>query len=234
MADWITGVQYGPLCHHESVGLHCLPAQLMSLSRMSYAVVYICPLPVSIHIVSTRVTVSLDEHTRSALEELAGETGNSKSEIVREALKFYEANIGVASDGEQKDLWKYDKALTSQDHILLDRDFMHLFLTTLAENDSLDSFLDEARHVAAYHVPEYREDFNSITQFFDWLEFCGFLKHRRIDDNRTQLIFHNRYIKEVIAEFAVNVLEEMEYDVTIDRDGVTKVVLEIPAMTEKW
>lgn len=183
---------------------------------------------------STRVTVSLDEHTRAALEALVDETGNSKSEVVRDALKFYETNIGVASEGDQNDLWKYNKALASQDHVLLDRDFMHLFLSTLAEHGGLDGFLDEAAQVATYHVPEYREDFSSITELFDWLEFCGFLQHRRIDDERVQLIFHDRHIKAVMAEFTVNVLEGLDYDVTVDRDGVTKVVLEIPGMTEGW
>lgn len=183
---------------------------------------------------SSRVTVSLDEHTRSALEELVDETGNSKSEIVRDALNFYETNIGVASEGDQNDLWKYNKALTSQDHVLLDRDFMHLFLSTLAEHGALDHFLEEATQVATYHVPEYREDFNSVTELFDWLEFCGFLQYRRIDDERVQLIFHDRHIKAVMAEFTVSVLEGLGYDVTVDRDGVTKVVLEIPGMTEGW
>lgn len=183
---------------------------------------------------SSRVTVSLDEHTRSALEKLVDETGNSKSEIVRDALKFYETNIGVVSEGDQKDLWKYNKALASQDHVLLDRDFMHLFLSTLADHDALEDFLDEAAQVATYHVPEYHEEFSSIPELFDWLEFCGFLQYRRIDDERVQLIFHDRHIKEAMAAFTVNVLEGLGYDVTVDRDGVTKVVLEIPGMTEGW
>lgn len=183
---------------------------------------------------SNRVTVSLDEQTKAALELLVEETGNSQSEVVRDALTFYEANLGVASNGDQNELWKYNKALASQDHLLLDRDFMHLFLSTLAENDALQQFLEEAGQVATYHVPEYREDFSSVTEILDWLQFCGFLQYRRIGNDRVQLIFHDRHIKEVMSQFTANVLEGLGYDVTIVRDGVTKVALEVPGMTEGW
>lgn len=183
---------------------------------------------------STRVTVSLDDPAQAALETLVEETGASKSELVRKALMFYEANLEVATDGDQNDLWKYNKALASQDHVLLDRDFMHLFLTSLADHDAMEAFLEETPQVAAYHVPEYREDFDTVVDLLDWLEFCGFLQYRRIDDEAVQLIFHNRHIKEVMAEFTVNVLEGLGYEVTIARDGLTKVVLEIPGITEPW
>lgn len=183
---------------------------------------------------SGRVTVSMDERARSALDSLVEETGDSKSEVVRDALQFYEANRSIATDGDDKDLRKYNKALASQDHVLLDRDFMHLFLSTLADHDALEDFLAETPQVAAYHVPEYREDFDSIIDLLDWLEFCGFLQYRRIDDEAVQLIFHNRHIKEVMSRFTVNVIEGLDYEVTVSRDGITKVVLEIPEMTDRW
>lgn len=183
---------------------------------------------------SHRVTVSLDERTKTALDDLCETTGDSQSEAVRNALSFYRANIDVATDGDQNELWKYNKALASQDHVLLDRDFMHLFLSTLADHDALEDFLRDAVQVAAYHVPEYREDFSSIADLLDWLEFCGFLRYRRIDDERIQLIFPDRHIKAVMAEFTVNVVEGLGYEVAVARDGVTKVVLEIPDLEQGW
>lgn len=183
---------------------------------------------------SERITVSMDEKTKSVLTSLMDNVEGSQSETVRNALHFYEANIDVANEADQDDLWKYNKALASQDHVLLDRDFMHLFLTTLAKHDALEDFLEEAKQVAAYHVPEYEEDFDSIIDLFDWLEFCGFLQYLRIDDNSVQLIFYDRHIKKVMADFTVNVLRGLGYDVEFARDGVTKVVLEIPDMMNEW
>ncbi|MFB6195128.1 MAG: ribbon-helix-helix protein, CopG family [Haloplanus sp.] len=183
---------------------------------------------------SDRVTVSMDQRARSALDSLVDETGDNRSEVVRDALRFYHANRSIAASGDDNDLRKYNKALASQDHLLLDRDFMHLFLSTLAEHDALEDFLEETPQVAAYHVPEYREDFSSIVDLLDWLRFCGFLRYRQIDDEAVQLIFHNRHIKEVMSTFTVNVIEGLDYEVTVSRDGITKVVLEIPGLEDGW
>lgn len=182
---------------------------------------------------SYRITVSLDEQTKTVLDTLTEERDGSQSEIVRNAIAFYEANIDVATGNAQDELWKYNKALASKDHLLLDRDFMHLFMKTLAEHGALEDFLDEAEQVAAYHVPEYQEDFDSIEELLGWLEFCGFLHYRRIDADSVQLIFHDQHIKQVMSKFTVHVLDGMGYDVTVARDGVTKVVLEIPSMSEQ-
>lgn len=54
--------------------------------------------------VSDRVTVSLDEDARTALDNLVTRTGQGQSEFVRRALTFYAANFRTADSDLPFDL----------------------------------------------------------------------------------------------------------------------------------
>ena len=44
-----------------------------------------------------RITASLDEDARDALDDLTNRTGRGQSELVRKALRFYAANYRAAT-----------------------------------------------------------------------------------------------------------------------------------------
>lgn len=178
-----------------------------------------------------RITVSLDEETRAAFDRLGEETAANQSELVRRAIQFYEANLSVAEGDDADTLWRYSKALSGQDHVLLDRDFLHLFLRSVPAAE--EAFQDEVKRVAEYHVPEYDEEFDSVQELLEWLAFCGFLEFKRVGNERVQLIFHDEAVRDVMGTFVVAVLEGLGYDVEVARTGITKVVLVLPALADR-
>jgi len=180
---------------------------------------------------ANRITISLDKETLDALDRLGGRTSENQSELVRQAIQFYETNVEVAENNDADKLWRYSRALSGQDHVLLDRDFLHLFLRSIPTDD--ERFETDVEQIAAYHVPEYAEDFESAIELLEWLSFCGFLNYKRIDNNQVQLIFHNEDLKDVMGAFIVSVLDGLGYGPDVVKTGITKLVLEIPSLEPK-
>lgn len=171
-----------------------------------------------------RITISLDAESREALEELRDRTSANQSELVRHAIQFYEANLDVSENDDSDSLWRYSHALSAQGHVLLDRDFFHLFLRHVPDTDAFEADIEQ---IASYHVPEYDEEFSSPKELLQWLAFCGFLEFKQVGDKSVQLIFHNEDVKDVFGLFTVAAIEGIGHDVTIVRTGITKLVLDI-------
>jgi len=179
--------------------------------------------------VTERITISLDTDTKRALEQLHERTSANQSELVRHAIQFYEANLDVTENDDSDSLWRYSRALSAQDHVLLDRDFFHLFLRHVPNSEEFKSIIEQ---IASYHVPEYNEEFESPIDLLEWLSFCGFLEYKQVDDQSVQLIFHNEDVKDVMGPFTVTAIEGIGHDVTIARTGITKVVLDISGLDD--
>lgn len=171
-----------------------------------------------------RITISLDPESREALEGLRDRMSANQSEIVRHAIKFYKANLNVSENDDSDILWRYSHSLRAQDHVLLDRDFFHLFLQHVPDTDTFDADIEQ---IALYHVPEYNEEFDSPKELLEWLSFCGFLEFKEVDDQNIQLIFQSKDVKDVFGPFTVTAIEGIGHEVTVTRTGITKVVLEI-------
>lgn len=174
-----------------------------------------------------RITISLDGKSKQALSELRDRTSANQSELVRHAIQFYEANLDVSNNDDSESLWRYSHALSAQDHVLLDRDFFHLFLRHVPNSEDFEADVEQ---IASYHVPEYNEEFESPTELLEWLSFCGFLDYKQVDDQSVQLIFHNENVKDVMGPFTVTAIEGIGHDVTIVRTGITKVILNISGL----
>lgn len=171
-----------------------------------------------------RITISLDTESEQALEALRHQTSTNQSELVRHAIQFYEANIEVSEDDDADMLWRYSYALSAQDHVLLDRDFFHLFLRHVPDSDSFKSNIEQ---IASYHVPEYNEEFESPKKLLNWLAFCGFLEYKQLNDQTIQIIFHNKNTKNFMGPFTVTAIEGIGYDVSVASTGISKIVLDI-------
>lgn len=82
-----------------------------------------------------RVTVSLDEDAKGALDDLTERTGHGQSELFRRALTFYAANYRAATTDAGTKLGDYHKMLSGGEHVLLDVDFLHCFLDYVSDSD---------------------------------------------------------------------------------------------------
>jgi len=173
-----------------------------------------------------RVTVSLDEGSRSALEQLTERTEGSRSEVVRKAISFYAANFESASASNSDDLQTYYQMLRTGEHVLLDVDLLHAFLNHVDDDDGQHDpeFLETVDRVARYHTQEYGERFDSLGEVLDWLSFCGFLTVREMEEGSYQVVFPSESMRWFMMRFIRGSLDGLSFDVDIE-ESVSKVLL---------
>jgi predicted transcriptional regulator len=175
---------------------------------------------------SDRLTVSLDEDAREALENLTEKTGQARSELVRQALIFYAGNYQAAQAESSQRLEDYHKMLSGGEHVLLDIDFLHCFLDYVSdeEGDPDPEFLETADEVSDYHAREYVNEFASLDELLEWLSLCGFLSVRRTDDDRYHVVFPSEQIRWFMTRFIERSTADLPFDIEIE-EGLTKVMM---------
>lgn len=176
--------------------------------------------------VSDRVTVSLDEDARTALDNLVTRTGEGQSELVRRALTFYAANFRAADSDVNVDLEEYHKMLSSGEHVLLDVDFMHCLLdhAKTEEGEPDPEFLEAIDRVSQYHAREYEQRFTRLEELLDWLSVCGFLTVRRSEENTYHVVFPTEETKWFMTRFIRKSTANLPFDLEIE-EGVSKVLI---------
>lgn len=177
---------------------------------------------------SDRVTVSLTDESRRALEDLTERTGRGQSEVLRNALTFYAANFdaATASADEGVDLGRYYRMLSGGEHVLLDVDFLHAFLDYVEDDggDPDPEFLAVADRVADYHAREYEGQFDDAGDLLDWLSFCGFLTVRHESEDVHHVVFPSESIRWFMTRFVRRVAAGLPFDVEIE-EGVSKTLV---------
>lgn len=172
-----------------------------------------------------RLTVSLDDEARGALNKLVEETDRSQSEIVRRALAFYAANYEAADTDSSETLEEYYKMLAGGEHVLLDIDFLHCFLEHVQEDgEPKAEFVEDTDRVSDYHAQEYQDRFNSLDQLLEWLSLCGFLTVRRTTENTYHIVFPSADVRWFMTRFIKRSTATLPFDVELE-EGVAKVLL---------
>lgn len=173
-----------------------------------------------------RLTVSLDEQSREALDELVELTGEGQSETVRRAIHFYATNFQVANSETDVDLVQYHRMLSGGEHVLLDIDFLHGLLDNveLENGEPSPEFQEVIDQVAEFHADEYRTRFTSLADILDWLSFCGFLTARKADDDTYHVVFPTEKVKWFMTRFIQRSTEKLEFEVEVS-EGVSKVLI---------
>ncbi len=172
-----------------------------------------------------RVTVSLDEDSKTALETLSAETNKGQSEVIRRALAFYAANFEVATGRPSHNLEQYYQMLSSGEHVLLDVDFLHAFLEHACDRDGPDqAFVEATDRVSDYHAREYADRFDGLGELLEWLAFCGFLAVRHQDDGVYHVVFPSEPIRWFMSRFIERSTVDLPVDVEIE-PGVSKAII---------
>lgn len=172
-----------------------------------------------------RVTVSLDDDARAALDTLITRTGKGQSELVRRALAFYAANFEAATADASANLEEYHGMLAGGEHVLLDVDFLHCFLDHVETDSGPDpEFLACADRVSDYHASEYRNRFSDLGELLDWLSFCGFLTVRETRERTYHVVFPAESVKWFMLRFVERSVADLDFELDID-EGVSKVLL---------
>jgi len=175
--------------------------------------------------IKDRITVSLDEDAKEALEQLVSQTGKGNSELVRQAISFYAANRQVASSDVSLDLEEYHEMLASGEHALLDIDFLHTLLKYSPDDgERAEAFTRDLDRVAEYHAAEYAERFGSLEEVLDWLSVCGFLTVRESTENTYHVVFPTEDVKWFMLRFLRKSTAQLPFELEIEQ-GVSKVLL---------
>lgn len=174
--------------------------------------------------VKDRITVSLDEDAKAALQGLVDRTEKGNSELVRQAISFYAANQQVASADVSLDLEEYHEMLASGEHALLDIDFLHTLLKySPDEGERSEAFVRDLDRVAEYHAAEYAERFDTLAEVLDWLSVCGFLTVRESTANTYHVVFPTEDVKWFMLRFLRQSTTELPFELEIEQ-GVSKVL----------
>ncbi len=174
---------------------------------------------------SDRVTVSLDEDTKSTLESLTDQTEQSRSKLIREAIAFYGANFDSANASDSDHLQTYYEMLSTGEHVLLDIDLLHALLSQVDGSEDRDNeFLDMVDQVAQYHAQEYAERFNSLEDVLDWLSLCGFLTVRRAEGGSFHVVFPSESLRWFMIRFIRGSVADFPFEIMVE-ESVSKVLI---------
>lgn len=173
-----------------------------------------------------RLTVSLDEPSREALDEVVAQTGEGQSETVRRAILFYAANFQVANSETKVDLEQYYQMLAGGEHVLLDVDFLHGLLehVEIEKGEPSPEFQELIDRVADFHAEEYQSRFESLSDILDWLSFCGFLTARKAEGDTYHVVFPTEQVKWFMTRFIQRSTEKLDFEVEVS-EGVSKVLI---------
>lgn len=172
-----------------------------------------------------RVTVSLDEDSRAALDALLEETGEGQSSVIRRALTFYAANVEAAETDVSADLQQYHRLLSTGEHVLLDVDFLHCFLDYVYRDGDPDpEFVAAADRVGEYHATEYAERFADLGDVLEWLSLCGFLTVREVEGDTYHVVFPSEPTKEFMLRFIERSTADLPFEIEIE-EGLAKALL---------
>lgn len=176
-----------------------------------------------------RLTINLDSETSERLEELVANKGESKSQIVRDALSHYHRLQEEWSQINEDQLLWYVRLLSSKEHRILDVDHID---TLLSEVDSTEELKEEWRRIGQKHGIEWQRQFDSLEKKLRVLEYCNWYTITTVDENQYALTFQNEIEADLMGAFIQGECEELGIAVDIRHIGRKLVVTDETERTE--
>jgi len=153
----------------------------------------------------TRITIALDNETSSLIEKMKKEMRTSQSELVRQALTFYNENKDLVDASVRKKLSFYMDMLLSGEHVILDVDHWLLFLNLAEALPENENFWEKCREVARSHAEQLRQKVCSLEDLLERLEACNFFRINKNSQNDFTLVLGSeaarKFVKIFIEEF---------------------------------
>ncbi len=177
--------------------------------------------------INNRITIALDDQTKTILKELKGKlNGTSQSELIRKAIKFYHKFKKVfdkRENGVSKRVNTYLDLLAHGEHIILDVDHYLSFLKFIEDSPNREQFTKINRSIGKAHAEEFSQDFDILTvqKVVERLEACNFFKIVKDSSSRYTLLLGSDIQKNFIKTFLEEVLEGMGFNVNI-KEGFSK------------
>jgi Arc/MetJ-type ribon-helix-helix transcriptional regulator len=168
-----------------------------------------------------RLTINLDSETDERLEQLVASGGESKSQVVREALRHYYRLQEEWSQTDEEELLWYVRLLSGTEHRILDVDHID---TLLAEVDSVETLQSEWHQIGRKHGIEWQRQFDSLEKKLRVLEYCNWYTITTIDEDQYALTFQSEMEAALLGPFIEGECEELGIDIDMRTIGRKLVV----------
>ncbi len=149
----------------------------------------------------TRITIALDDETSDLIEKMKTEMKTSQSELVRQALTFYDRNRDLTDASVRKKLSYYMDMLLTGEHVILDVDHWLLFLSLAESSTEKDQFWKKHREVARSHAEQLKGKVGSLEELLRRLEACNFFRVTKNSQNDFTLILGSETAKKFVRTF---------------------------------
>jgi Arc/MetJ-type ribon-helix-helix transcriptional regulator len=157
-----------------------------------------------------RLTVNLDEETNRTLEELVQERNISKSQVVREAISYYEVISRDWDHVKHAALQWYARLLASPEHQIFDVDHVDSLLSAVGEPS--EAMIDEWERIGRKHGVEWASQFSDFEQKLRVLEYCNWYSITNISENEYALTTRGPVQAQLMAAFMRGECEELGFD----------------------
>jgi uncharacterized protein (DUF1778 family) len=175
-----------------------------------------------------RITVALDDETNDLIENLTSKAGISKSELIRQTVRFYNNNRDLTDNVVRKKLNSYMELLLSGEHIILDVDHWLLFLNLIESSPEKEQFWEKCKEVARSHAEQLGSKVRSPEDLFDRLEACNFFKTTKNSQKDFTLVLASENAKKFIRVFVEEFLSSMDLKAEL-KENVAKIRVVIKA-----
>jgi Arc/MetJ-type ribon-helix-helix transcriptional regulator len=169
-----------------------------------------------------RITVALDDETNTLIEKMKKEMKASRSELLRDALRFYYENRKIADVSMRNKLDYYIDMLLSGEHVILDVDHWLLFLNLVESSPEKEYFWEKCREVARSHAEQLKHKVCSLEDLLERLEACNFFRITKNSENDFTLVLGSEITRKFVRTFIEEFLSVMGLKAEI-KENITKI-----------
>lgn len=177
---------------------------------------------------SVRITVALDKETNDLIEKMKEEMKVSRSELIRQVLRFYNENKILTDVSLRKKLSLYMDMLLSSEHVILDVDHWFLLLNLIESSPEQEDFWKKCREVARSHAEQLKHKVHSIEGILERLEACNFFRTTKNSQNAFTLVLGHEIAKKFVRIFLEEFLSTMGLKIEI-KENIAKIRIIVKA-----
>lgn len=157
-----------------------------------------------------RLTVNLDEESNDTLEGLVQERNISKSQVIREAIDYYET-VCREWDHVDRDAFRwYARLLASGEHRIFDVDHVDSLLSAIGP--PTDDLIEQWERIGRKHGVEWSSQFSDLEEKLRVLEYCNWYSITRIADGEYALTTRSPREAQLMAAFMRGECAELGLD----------------------
>ncbi|MFQ5999940.1 MAG: ribbon-helix-helix protein, CopG family [Candidatus Bathyarchaeia archaeon] len=165
-----------------------------------------------------RITVAFDEEASVLLEKMKKEMRLSRSELMRQALRFYHENKAIADISMRKKLYSYMDMLLCGEHVILDVDHWLLLLNLIETSPEKDKFWEDCKEVARSHAEQLAGKVRTVQDLLERLEACNFYRVNKDSESDFTLVLFSEIHKKFVKTFLEGVFAGMGFKAEVKED----------------